>query len=718
MALKFFVQVNNIHKSSRKAYYYERGGGTCDVKVYLEYDQNNSRYHAQVKATCGRSSWFHYALAFRLFDQTPNEIHPSVRSGYSDYNENCQYGGLQGSWGTLGLHAQNPTGSSNRVFSFTTDLYFNHAYVDNVTWSLSSQGGRGAGWIVNTAEGSQPPIPPPYRDTTISITSPDSNSLHRHDQNMTVKWSSWSTDGTTSQTWITINGNKVDANSGNSAGSYTFTPSNYGVKSGSSFTVIAYRKHSTGRNTASSSRTFRTYTQPTASNIKMDPNPVSANADTTISWDGNSAVHSGETINSYLSINEGSEINRGTNNSWTGTLGQYVPFTKDNQNVTIKVRRVNANSTGLTAETTFNAAKVLYTPTVAVKNLIFKKNTSTGTTINPGETIDKSEVTNIYTTWDVPTGSATGVISGYRIIIKSANEKTVTYYTSTNSYNVPVSDLTACQSHTVQVNAYYLENGNRHYGPSTTSNYVLPMSRLTTPQISYPANNSNWINRKFRVLFTLPSDPDYLSLPSDVRAGYIYKDVELQINGSVILSWTANPTTFSLETVSYMAKTVINPSLISSFPTSSNQYTLRMRVRKNYGDPNSSIAWSDWSPVVTVNVQTASFSVNQFDEIMASHYNNMRNVLLRMRNTYPLFTFKTIAVTAGQSKIQRSDYSNSYNDLTSIVNAINTWGEFASSRSAVKLPTLASFTPRIEEIKYNSPGNYIKVMYDLANSLV
>ena len=557
-------------------------------------------------------------------------------------------------------------------------------------------------------------VSPGYKDTTISITSPDSNSLHRHDQNMTVKWSAWSSDGTTSQTWITINGNKVDINSGNSAGSKTFKPSDYGVRSGKSFTVVAYRKHQTGRNTASSSRTFRTYTVPTVSNIQMNPNPVSANVNTTVSWTGNSATFSGETINSSISINGSNYISTGATNSWSGTMRSYVPVSKDNQNVTITVKRTNS-ATNVSASASFTTAKVLYTPTKPVTNLTFRANGSTGSVINPGSTIDKSVVNSVYVTWTVPTGNNVGVISGYRIIVTSANGTTKTYYTTTNSYNIPVRDLVACQSHTIQINPYYLESGKYYIGPSTTSNFVLPMSRINTPVISYPVNNTSWLNPGYRILTTLPTDPDYSSLPRDVQAGYRYNDIELSINDVSIL-WSQHPEIFSVDVLSYTVKVVINPTLTNLYQYSS-PWKIKYRVKKSYGDRNSSIAWSNWSSIITVNMVAKTFNVNVGDEIMASHYNGLITTITSMKSAYPVFTMSSSNVTAGQSIIQRSDYTKAYNDLRSIVNYVNSYGDFSSSKSNVKFPTLPAFTPQIEEIEAHEIANYIKKMYNFANSL-
>lgn len=604
----------------------------------------------------------------------------------------------------IGLYTPYEDGVSAMAYVGDDDV----SLIYNQATSITSWSGHGL--YVNSFDHSLP-----YYDTTISITSPASNSLHRHDQNMTVNWSAWSSDGTTSQTWITINGNRVNANSGNSAGSRTFKPSDYGVGSGKSFTVVAYRKHQTGRNTASSSRTFRTYTVPTVSNVQMSPNPVSANVSTRVSWTGNSATFSGETINSSISINRSNYISTGTTNSWSGTMRSYVPVSKDNQNVTITVRRTNS-ATNVSASASLTTARVLYTPTKPVTNLKFRANSSTGSVINPGSTIDKSVVNSVYVTWTVPTGNNVGVISGYRIIVTSANGTTKTYYTTTNSYNIPVSYLVACQSHTIQVNPYYLESGRYYIGPSITSNFVLPMSRINTPVIRYPVNNTSWLNPGYRILTTLPTDPDYSSLPSDIQAGYRYNDIELSINDVSIL-WSQHPEIFSVDVLSYTVKLVINPTLTSLYQYSSSPWKIKYRVKKSYGDTDSSIAWSNWSSVITVTLTARTFNVNAGDEIMASHYNSLITAITSMRSAYPVFTMSSSNVTAGQSIIQRSDYTKAYNDLRSIVNYVNSYGDYSSSKSDVKFPTLPTFTPQIEEIEAHEIANYIRKMYNFANSL-
>lgn len=581
-------------------------------------------------------------------------------------------------------------------------------------WGHCGQGGGCTGsW--NYIELSSEAVSAGYHDTTINITGPTSNSLHRHDQNMTVSWDAWGSDGTNSTTYVDINGRRNNANSGNSAGSVTFKPSDYGVSDGKSFTVTAYRAHQTGRNTASSSRTFRTYTVPTVSNIKMNPNPVSANINTTVSWDGNNPAFSDETINSSLSINGSSYISTGTTKSWTGTMRNYVPVSKDNQNVTIKVRRTNSGS-GVYSESSFTTAKVLYTPTKPVTNLIFKKNSSTGATIPVGSTIDKAEVTNIYNSWSAPTGNDRGVISGYRVVIESASGEINTYFTSSTNILIPVSDLTACQSHTITVTPYYLESGRYYYGPALSSDYVLPMSRINTPSITYPANNSSWLNPGYRILTTLPTDPDFSSLPSDVQKGYKYMDIELNINGTSIL-WSDYPEVFSLDVLSYNSKIIMNPTLSKLYPNSGTKWTIKYRVRKNYGDTDSSIAWSNWSSTITVNYTARTFNVEVGDKILASHYNGLVTTINRMRTAYPVFTMSSTNVTAGVTKIQRGDYTKTYNDIRSIVNYVNSFGDFDSDRQNVKFPELPTFTPLIEEITAHEIANYIRKMYNFANSL-
>lgn len=606
-------------------------------------------------------------------------------------------------------------GTGTVYFDYTLYNYYNATVNVQVHYQCGQTGGCTQGDPDVYTEVMTINVGVPYRDTTINITGPSSNSLHRHDQNMTVSWDAWSSDGTNSTTYVDINGRRNNANSGNSAGSVTFKPSDYGVSDGKSFTVTAYRAHSTGRNTASSSRTFRTYTVPTVSNIQMNPNPVSANVNTTVSWGGNNPAFSDETINSSLSINGSSYMSTGTTKSWTGTMRNYVPVEKDNQNVTIKVRRTNSGS-GVSAEASFTTAKVLYTPTKPITNLVFKKNSSTGTVISPGSTIDKAEVTSIYNSWNAPTGNDRGVISGYRIVVESASGQTDTYFTSSTNILIPVSDLTACQLHTVTVTPYYLEDGKYYYGPALNSSYVLPMSRINTPSVTYPINNSSWLNPGYRILTTLPTDPDFSSLPTNVQNGYKYMDIELSINGTSIL-WSEYPEVFSLDVLSYNSKIVMNPTLSKLYPNSGTSWTIRYRVRKNYGDTDSSIAWSNWSSTITVKYTPRTFNVEVGDKIMASHYNGLVTTITSMRTAYPVFTMSATNVTAGSTKIQRSDYTKTYSDIRSIINYVNSFGDFDSDRQNVKFPELPTFTPLIEEITAHEIANYIRKMYNFANSL-
>lgn len=608
------------------------------------------------------------------------------------------------------------TGGTGTVyFNYTLYNYYNSTVSVQVHYQCGQTGGCTQGDGDVYTEVMVINVGVPYHDTTINITGPGANSLHRHDQNMTVSWDGWGSDGTNSTTFVDINGRRNNANSGNSAGSVTFRPADYGVADGRTFTVTAYRAHATGRNTASSSRTFRTYTVPTVSNIKMNPNPVSANINTTISWDGNNPAFSSEVINSSLSINGSSYINTGTTKSWNGTIRDYVPVSKDNQNFTIKVKRINSGS-GVSTEASFTTAKVLYTPTKPVTNLVFKKNSSTGEVIPAGSTIDKSEVTSVYNSWSAPTGNDKGIISGYRVVIESKSGEPRTYYTSSTSILIPVSDLKACELHKITVTPYYLESGKYYFGPPLASNYVLPMSKINVPSITYPANNSYWINPGYRILTTLPTDPDFSSLSSDIQKGYKYMDIELNINGTSIL-WSEYPEVFSLNTLSYNSKIVMNPTLSKLYPNATTKWTIKYRVRKNYGDTNSSIAWSNWSQPIVVNYQNKTFNVNVGDKIMASHYNGLVDTIKIIRNTYPTFTVSSTNVSAGVTKIQRSDYTKTYNDIRSIVNYVNSFGDFDNNRQNVKFPELPVFSPLIEEVTAHEVANYIRKMYNFINSL-
>ena len=602
---------------------------------------------------------------------------------------------------------------------------FDYSFEDNNAGRITLLGhcGQSGGCstsISNYVEVSGENVDAGYYDTTISITGPDANSLHKHDAQMRVTWSGWDSDGTTSRTWVNVNGHNIDddryTNSGNGEGGFSFAPQDYGVSDGKTFTVTVYRKHQTGRNTASSSRTFRTYTVPTVSNVKMSPNPVSANVNTTVSWSGNDPAFTGsETINSYISINGSEYISVGTSKSWTGTMKNYVPVEKDNQNITIKVKRTNSGS-GVSVETSYDTAKVLYTPTKPISNLIFKKNSSTGSIISAGSTIDKAEVISIYNSWNAPTGSDIGVISGYKITIESESGKSKTYYTSSTNILIPVSDLIACEMHNITVTPYYLENSKYYLGPALSSKYVLPMSRINTPSITYPINNSSWLNPGYRILTTLPTDPDFSSLPSDIQSGYKYMDIELNINGVSIL-WSEYPEVFSIDVLSYNSKIVMNPTLSKLYPNATTSWNIRYRVRKNYGDVNSDIAWSNWSSMITIKYGAKTFNVEKEDIIMASHYNNLVSTISSMRTAYPVFTMSSSNVTAKTSKIQRSDYTKTYNDIRSIVNYVNSFGDFDADRQNVKFPELDEFTPLIEEITAHEIANYIRKMYNFANSL-
>lgn len=588
----------------------------------------------------------------------------------------------------------------------------------------------------------------PYKDTTINITGPGAGSIHKHDANMTVSWDGWSSDGTTSTTYLSINGTTSNQNSGNNPGSYTFKPSDYSVGQGTSFTVIAYRKHETNRNTASSSRSFKTYRVP-----KFDGNATVTLS--TFSGTGNSKLKyktngprwesNLETFKTYIEMQADNWAQHETGDAGPGRsdsditvektfnlsrdyLERHISDSTRNTNdyvtTNIRVARKNEGS-GVVVRSNAVAIRINYKPTKAVENLVFKKNNSNGAVISPGSSIIVTKgtpnyVSNVYVEWTYPFGDDTGIVDGYIVRIYDKNNRCTKTYNKVTATNktIPVTDLNPAQLNKIKITPYYKRpNGTENEGPALSSNFVIPLNLLNKPIIIAPANNSNWINRKFRVLFKLPDDPDYSYLSS----GYAYADIQLKVNNKTY-TWSADKSIYSSSTLSYQRCMIVNPSLKDDYPQA-NTYTLQVRVKKNYGTNDE--MWSEWSNVYTVSVTTDSFSVNRGELIMASHYNTLQPLCKRMKATYPLpsSTFKCKTVKAGDI-IYAADYNNPYEDIKAVETAVNGFGPFDNDRNAIKFPTIPAFVPVVGEYitalseDNNFPGrNYIRLMHDYANLL-
>lgn len=368
--------------------------------------------------------------------------------------------------------------------------------------------------------------------------------------------------------------------------------------------------------------------------------------------------------------------NAGNVASWYRTAAQMrslFPKTKDGIAAKIQFKRYSPSAPDSTdTDTNHSNNKGWYSDntkeyTITLKyrprneitcpNIMHKKNNSSGTSIGKDAFVENnSTLTGIYVYWNYNTTVANaGYTQGYRIRLYNSSGTVVhTYYTNNKYYTIPKSDIPKMQHTYIDVTPYFANDqphtassayaGNYWYynGTITKCPFVVMASKLAKPVITYPVNNSEWINNRFRVCFQLPADDDK---GSELET-YHYEDIELKINGTYTYRMTSNPigkTTsgtclqaaniFSAlaSNLTYQRKIVAAPCLASNFPNTTT-YTIQVRVKKKYTEDK--INWSDWSNTVTIKVVPAVFNPSRGDIIYASHYNNAKKTIDRVRKTY------------------------------------------------------------------------------------
>lgn len=629
----------------------------------------------------------------------------------------------------------------------------------------------------------------PYRKPTISsltsstkIGKHDKNSIDAYvckntsgDPADTVV--KWLINGTHTYTALDSNGKQISNNEGylkySSHGDRPklFRPSESNIGEATEFTIKVTRTLETISRSVDASITAKTYRIPKIRNLVVSPANFSGYGNTTCTWETNGSKWESSLEKDFKTFIEmstdnwssvdtisaptrqsGSEsyVKQTLNLDRTYIENRISASTRNTSNsvsAKLRVRRRNVSaSENSTSEGNVDAVSneasvtVQFVPKYSpiASSLKFRKENQYGSVITPGDNIMLSKessyyTANIYVSWDYPDSADRGIVDGYIVRIYDDVTKNCirTYVVSAKdqlsaSKTIPTADLAAGRLNTIEVTAYYLRpNGSKAEGPILKSDFVTPVSALDKPSIDYPAHNSEWINKNYRILMKLPEDPDINQFSSDIQNNYVYGDIELKVNG-VVYSFLSNPEIFSTATVSYKKAIAINPSLMSTYPSASS-YVLQVRVRKNYGFLASTniSSWSDWSAAVTVKVKTDSFSVNRGDLIMASHYNTLQPLCKRMKQTYPIpnesITCKT--VVRGQI-IKASDYVPPYNDIKGIEKSVNEYAKYDSNRTAVKFPEVPVFTPIVGEfitaksIDTTFPGrNYIALMHDYANML-
>ena len=606
----------------------------------------------------------------------------------------------------------------------------------------------------------------PYTKPAIKISS-ESTKISRYDGSATIKWNE--SKGSHSTTYLDINGRRVNQNSGDNAGSFTFSPKTYGVSQGSSYNVTVYRNGPYGGGTTvSDSQTLYTYTEPTLSNLTREIPIINANQFEKFAWNTNVPNWKGKTLETHtlkLTINgnnvtELNDLNNKTDikELTVPNVGKYVKFDPskiNGQEVDVKLTKVHTQDNVVPSieKSTKITVRRIPVKTVEKSSIIYKLVDTSGkvtSTVLPEDAIvDRKKNGGINVSFTYPSNTSNehyGIVHGYKLIIygyKGAKIFERDYDTTnlTTNMTIDVNSLMWSSANKLRIYAYYKHSSteynpevdNKKYlGPYIEKTFPTVITRLDTPEINYPAEGSSWINNNFRILFQLPNDGDFSLYPNEIADNYIYRDIQLKVtsgNQSVTYSWTSNPLIFSIDKATYKAKVSINPSLMNNFPIG-NSYSLKIRVRKNYGYPDANKyaedSWSDWSLERKFTIKTHSLFVNEGDYIMATDYEKMYNMILAMRNTYPTYNLKCHLVKKGDY-ILASDFDLVYQDIWSCFNTVNNWGKYGATKSKVKfnegqnLPSFSStvgeYVTDLEDDTSPNGRNYMIKMISDANLL-
>lgn len=434
------------------------------------------------------------------------------------------------------------------------------------------------------------------------------------------------------------------------------------------------------------------------------------------------------TFQTHYRIKKGDDAYTGWTNlgditTWSRTAAEMrslIPKSYDGKAITIQMKRYSPTPNWYSSNTASNTFYVYYRPRTGISSASYRKNNSSGSTVAANNyVIDDSSLTHVYVSWSYDTNSANaGYTQGYRIrLYNEAGTVVKTYYTTSKNYQIPKADIPRIQQTNISITPYYkndTDNANNFWyytGTETKINFVKIVGNIATPTITYPVNNSNWINNKFRICFTLPTDPDY-----GTQSGtYLYDNIEVMVNNNYTIRMTdstgqtstgtcvKNTSCFStgLDGLTYQRKIIICPGLISGFPDTSS-YTIKVRVRKKYGT-SSNNNWSNWSTAITVKNTAISIPNYEGQYILASHYNYMKTMVNRMRNTYSLNWNNAPAdAVVDNTKItyDRYSYNNVLYVLNDIKTRVNSFGTFDNTNvkfdSGDSLPT--SFTVKQEYI--------------------
>ena len=551
--------------------------------------------------------------------------------------------------------------------------------------------------------------------------------------------------------------------SGNRTSNFTIHSGDYKTD-GSSFNTRIYVNDNHGTSVHSSPwRLTRTYRIPTVSNVKTSRTSFSPQDNATLNWTTNSRTWTNHENNFSTKIVCGNNSVNATNQGPTNTSNDGSTFTdtckeilnktflskitsKAEQSVSVMTKNVEVhriNNLGNYNISSNTNIVVQYQPIKAPLNGTVKD--SSGNSV-AGQTIIIQDIPTIDLDWTYPiTSGAAVVVDGYMIrIYKDSNYSqqvgnakivNVTQNVSSGTCELNTkSDLSRGVMNYVKITPFYTKpngTGRIEGTQSLQMRLVLPISRINTPVISYPVNNSNWHNKNFRILLQLPSDDD-IDVLGLTDSEYRYQDIDVKItpnnNSSNAITYTYknNPEIFSTETISHTKKIAINPSLVTSFPDVAT-YKIEIRVQKNYYVTTGSKSYSKWSSAVVIkNTPVNTLNLTSGQIIEDDHYKYVRDASVRLHDTYPISALNknNIAQTNGD-QIDFKEYDAISSDIVLIRQNVNNYCTYNTSRVTVRFQNNIStikgkreiITAKKEDAEL-SGRNYLNILIDDMNLLV
>lgn len=553
-----------------------------------------------------------------------------------------------------------------------------------------------------------------YKEPTITISNNPNGEITKYnvDRKVTIgKNTSIDTSPTTVK--VKVKNKDYTTNFGNNGGQFTFKPSDANVSDAEEYTVTATRTHNKKSSLKkSASVTLKTYTTPRIKDISLDSEYFSGTGNGVVRWKTNGRMWTKSLEDNFITYyqfdNKGwKDTNKnGPNPSDGGNKTTYTDkhldittdvindnYTLNEQCVdkistTLQLKRVNPTS-GVEAVTGTKNIEIQFTPKYSVINVVYK-DSATSKTLTPGSIVITSEVPKINVSWSYTNSVDRGILDGYLFEVYSdSSMNTRVYYTYTKKTTIELTTRNVAHMNRgtlnyIKITPYHIRpdtNKTKAYGPVFSQQFVLPVSVLSTPVISYPISNTSWHNKNFRILFQLPQDGDNDVLESIISNDtYEYQDIEVVIN-DISYKYSQYPNIFSIIKLGYMYKICVNPSLIDTFPFTYT-YRMKVRVQKKYFVN----LWSEYSKEVTLNIfNIVRPTMNQNQFVMASHFNTVQSYSQKLHKVYPINDYPNDNQSVVKNDfIHAYRYQAIYDTLKTIQNGVNNWARFDDSRNKVK----------------------------------